>query len=587
MSDESAPAMPSRWKSSVQVKLVAAFLLVSVVPMMFAAEVATRVVSGAFERNVETWLHDTSVYFLANIRDVQEEATGIARFIADEQDIGSQLRNGALMLPPSVTRLAKALEYDLLAIYDQDKHILYSSQPVLAVEQVPLASDNSLFRVQLPDRTAVMAAGVRRLDIDGKPYFLLLGSWLDDDFFVGLKSITSIDLRLYFRVGNEFSEFYSSQPHMADTNPLSPDVTETLLQTRNAVYDPEADNGRYRGMFTPFLNTEGEVVGAIFSGLKSSETLSGWLTQTNLFLSIFLVGTLLSVLAAIMVSRRITRPLRSLATGVGGITAGDYAQRVGVQGSDEVADLAAALNVMAERLGQLHDLEAQLRRRERLSALGEVAVGIAHEVRNPLGIIKSSAELVQKKTALAPAEARLLQYVVDEVRRIDLLIKDFLAFAKPAEPDLKPLLAMAVIDRVGRFAEPELNRKGIKLELLDLAPNATIIGDEDQLFQASLNLILNAIDAMPDGGTLEIVLFRTGDELQIDFSDTGAGISAELQERIFNPFFTTKENGTGLGLAKVFAVMESHGGGVTCHSQPGQGATFTLTLPIAKVLNAA
>jgi len=108
-----------------------------------------------------------------------------------------------------------------------------------------------------------------------------------------------------------------------------------------------------------------------------------------------------------------------------------------------------------------------------------------------------------------------------------------------------------------------------------------IEGDENQVFQACLNLILNAADAMPDGGGLTVTFHARDGELHIDFADTGHGISAELQERIFNPFFTTKERGTGLGLAKVFAVMESHHGRVECRSTPGNGATFTLIFPLS------
>jgi signal transduction histidine kinase len=269
-----------------------------------------------------------------------------------------------------------------------------------------------------------------------------------------------------------------------------------------------------------------------------------------------------------------------LATGVRAITAGDFGQRVGVQGQDEVAELATAFNVMAMRLGQLHELEAQLRRRDRLSALGEVAVGIAHEVRNPLGIIKTSTELVQKKAALPHSEAKLLNYVIDEVHRIDNLIKEFLAFAKPTPPVLKPMRPREAVERVARFAEPELQRRNIALHIVNRAPEAIVEGDENQIFQACLNLILNAADAMPGGGSLTIAFREDGEQLCIDFTDTGHGISVELQERIFNPFFTTKEKGTGLGLAKVFAVMESHRGRVELKSAPGEGATFTLIMPM-------
>ena len=110
-----------------------------------------------------------------------------------------------------------------------------------------------------------------------------------------------------------------------------------------------------------------------------------------------------------------------------------------------------------------------------------------------------------------------------------------------------------------------------------------IEGDQDQLYQVSLNLILNAVDAMADGGRLTIRLFRTGDQLMIAFRDTGPGVPAGLQERVFNPFFTTKPNGTGLGLAKAYTILESHHGRIECSSPPGGGATFMLVLPLIAV----
>jgi len=573
---------PSGRAGSIQFKLVVAFLLVSLLPMLFAADVATRVVSRLFERNVETWLRETSIYFLNNILETQQEAVGVGQFVTAQPDLVRALLADPDRheLPAYLQQLIRAVGYDLVAVYDGEKQLKFSWPAVDAIEQVPLTSDNSLYRVRLHDRTVITAAGVRQFQVDGVPYFLVLGTWLDEGFLTAMENVTSLELRLYYRENGKFVEAFSSR-RGADPNLVLPqDVSDALLDGTASFYDSNAEAGQYRGMYSPLRNTDGSIVAVIFCGLRSRETLSGWLNQTNLFLSIFLTGTLLSVLAGYLVSRRLSRPLRSLAKGVRAVAAGDYSQKVEVQGRDEVAELATAFNQMSVRLAQLHDLEAQLRRRDRLSALGEVAVGIAHEVRNPLGIIKTSAELVQKKSVLAPADARLLGYVIDEVRRIDILIKEFLAFAKPAPPVLGLVRPIDVVTRVTRFCEPELERHNVTLRLLNELPNAAVNGDDDQLYQACLNLILNAIDAMPDGGTLTIRLCRSEGDVRIAFTDTGHGISADLQERIFNPFFTTKEQGSGLGLAKVFAVMESHGGRVECRSAPGAGATFTLVLPL-------
>jgi signal transduction histidine kinase len=270
-----------------------------------------------------------------------------------------------------------------------------------------------------------------------------------------------------------------------------------------------------------------------------------------------------------------------MAAGVKSITEGNYDHRVLANGKDEIAELARMFNLMAERLGQLQSLETDLRRRDRLSAIGEVAVGIAHEVRNPLGTIKTSAELVRKRDGLAPADAKLLGYVIDEVRRIDGLIEEFLSFARPREPILRPFPITKVIERVQAFCEPELSRHGIEAVTIDESEAAWVEADEDHLFQACLNLVLNAVDAMSGGGRLTIRLERENEHLRIVFCDTGPGVPKAIEDKIFDPFFTTKPHGSGLGLAKVFSVMESHKGRVECQSRAGVGATFALILPVS------
>jgi two-component system, NtrC family, sensor histidine kinase HydH len=237
---------------------------------------------------------------------------------------------------------------------------------------------------------------------------------------------------------------------------------------------------------------------------------------------------------------------------------------------------------MAEQLGKLHDLEAELRRKERLSALGQAAMVIAHEVRNPLGIIKTSTEVVRNRAKLGGAEEKMLGYVIDEVRRIETLVRDFLDFAQPKPPLKVEMPLRAVIDRVAAIAAPEFSRQKIQLAIEDSSGGATVLGDPDQLYQASLNLILNAIDAMPDGGTIQASVSAADETVWLTIRDEGAGVPEAIRQEIFNPFFTTKAKGTGLGLAKVQSVAEAHGGSTSCVCVPGRGAAFTITLPRAK-----
>jgi len=268
-----------------------------------------------------------------------------------------------------------------------------------------------------------------------------------------------------------------------------------------------------------------------------------------------------------------------LSEGVSAVISGNYQHRVAVSGGDELAQLSSTFNHMTERLGELHLLEAQLRRRDRLHALGEVAMGLAHEIRNPLGIIKTATQLLHRRADLPETDKRHLEYVISEVSRINDLITEFLDFAKPSAPLRTVQAARPVVEEILGFCGPELSTHNIDAQIDDEAPGATIYADAKQLKQACLNLILNAIDAMPGGGRLTLGIRSVGGNTVISIADTGEGIPPDMIERIFTPFVTTKASGTGLGLAKVFSIMESHDGSIECVSEKDAGATFSLYIP--------
>lgn len=564
--------------NSLQRKLVVAFLLAGVLPPLIAAYLTTKLMSAAFEHNVHDWLRDTAAFFVSAIQEAEHEAGVIAQFMSENPGLLDN-RTTSGNFDARVHGLVAGLGYDLILLYDDQRRIDYASEPVVPAEPLPLTNQATLLRFQHDYQTMIMAVAVRNITVAGRPRHLLLGVWIDDSFISGIKEMTSLDLRLYSRAGDGFPMTYSSQSG-GDRTTLSPGVTKELLLGAPYLFNPAADEGRYSGIYMSLKDADNRVVGVLFCGLLMRQTLTGMLSRTNLFLTIFLTGSLLSIATGMLIARRLTRPLRLLMEGVTAVTVGHYGSEVEVEGRDEVAELAVCFNAMSRRLAQLQELEAQYRRRERLSAVGEAATAIAHEVRNPLGIIKTSAELVRKHGHLEPREAGLLDHVVDEVRRIDRLIREFLEFASPRPPNLRRLAAASVVQRVAEGYAPELQRRRVALEVYDELPGAEIAGDEDHLYQACLNLILNACDAMPDGGDLAIIVARQGDNVAISFTDTGPGIPEDLRERIFNPFFTTRARGTGLGLPKVFTVIESHGGRVELTTAEGGGASFTLVLPL-------
>ncbi|NOK02543.1 GAF domain-containing protein [Myxococcus xanthus] len=244
------------------------------------------------------------------------------------------------------------------------------------------------------------------------------------------------------------------------------------------------------------------------------------------------------------------------------------------EGARLVEDLQASYVELART-------QAQLVRRERLAALGELSAVVAHEVRNPLGAIFNSVASIRRIVGPDSAAVPLLDIVGEESDRLNRIVADLLTFARPPAPHpyavpLSPLVEDAVR---GALAEAP-GQVRVELDLADDVPSVTV--DERMMRQAFLNLAINAVQAMPQGGMLRASVRRaTGTpEVEVQFADSGPDISPDVRARIFEPFFTTKAKGTGLGLAVVKRIIESHQGRVALESQPGQGTTFRLYLPL-------
>lgn len=567
--------------STVRVRLVIAFMLVSVPAMLASAYVAARLISTAFEQNVAQWLGETSRFFRLEVVEATQEAQRVASVIGQRVERAS---NSDLTQPHAIQRefqLLTSVGYDLVAIYDANRQVLFSSRAFSADTPLPVQSGEGIFKIRSGEAHLIMAGAVQAVNVKGQAAFVLVGSWLDESYLGGIKVVTSLDVRLFADFGGALVPVLRTHPERAASIPDN--IKQQLAQGEDdEIFDPAADGGRYRAVYTGFRGIDGQLAAIGFIGLPKDAGFFEQLSRRRLFIGIFAFGCAISVLVGMMMSSLLVRPLRSLTQGVRAIAAGDFGHRVPERGGGhEITELATGFNGMAEQLGKLHELEGELRRRDRFAALGQAAAVIAHEVRNPLGIIKTSTEVVRNRAKLAGSEDRMLGYVVDEVRRIETLVRDFLDFAQPKPPVKTELAMRSVIDRVAAIAAPELSRRKLTLAIADESAGARILGDPDQLHQACLNLLLNAMDAMPGGGTIHADIGASEGCVSLTIRDEGPGIPAEIGGQIFNPFFTTKAKGTGLGLAKVQTVAEAHGGSATCASPDGQGAAFTLSIPRA------
>lgn len=267
---------------------------------------------------------------------------------------------------------------------------------------------------------------------------------------------------------------------------------------------------------------------------------------------------------------------------VGGVT-GLLAQREGERSIElqKTADgLQRSYQKLQEQSEQLISVEKSLRNAERLSAVGEMAAVLAHEIRNPLGSIRGTAEILKDDYKPGDLKYEFIDIQIKETERLNRVVEDFLRMAKPLVIDKGRCDIKAELETVIVLVNNDARQRNISLELL-VPSGATIIsGDGERLRQAFLNIVINSLQATPSGGSISVMLELTGPSVEISFCDSGSGVTPENLQKIFEPFFTTKPDGTGLGLAITKKIIEGHGGTLSLECLEGQGTKVLVRLPL-------
>ncbi|MBI4654627.1 MAG: HAMP domain-containing protein [Nitrospirae bacterium] len=330
-----------------------------------------------------------------------------------------------------------------------------------------------------------------------------------------------------------------------------------------------------------------EMITMTSSGLNEKTKLAlRKIENTKIILFVTLAsGPLLITALSLIFIRSFTKPLDILLEATRRLKSGDLDYRVG-RLKDEFGEVAKSFNEMAD---SLKEQMLNMQRTEQLRVCGEAATGLAHEIKNPLAGIKVSMEVLAEDPIISEENREVLLKAIKEVRRIELLLKELLNFARPPKPNLTPTNINNIIDVSLAFSIniPLLstnNSKAVKV-LKDFDNNLPMImADQMQLQQIFLNLLLNAVEAMPNGGTLSIKTFHdlAKNSIQVDITDTGKGIRKEIMDKIFQPFFTTKPKGTGMGLAVTKRIVEEHGGNISVRSTQNEGTTFRIAFPVEK-----
>lgn len=295
---------------------------------------------------------------------------------------------------------------------------------------------------------------------------------------------------------------------------------------------------------------------------------------------------LLSTAATFFLVWRFTRPIANLSNAAQRVAAGDLSVRVhDAQRTDEIGQLALQFNEMTAKLEKTRELETQLQEAEKSAVVGRLASAIAHEIRNPLNYINLTLDHLRAK--FAPEETskrrdfeKLTAQLKTEVGRINQQISDFLRYSRPAQLNIQPVEARRIVEDSLRIVKPQAEDQNIEISITENRNLPNILGDAEVLRSVFSNLLINAVQAMEkNGGNLKIVISPDERFVKIEITDTGEGIPPGNLDKIFEPYFSTKETGTGLGLAIVKKIVDDHSGTIAAESKLNEGTTFTVRLP--------
>lgn len=422
---------------------------------------------------------------------------------------------------------------------------------------------------------------------------------------IGTATIFQHDLRISTNVRNKDGS-------RAIGTRVSQEVSQAVLKEGQPWIDRAfVVNDWYITAYEPIRNVEGAIIGMLYVGMLEKPYLD---TTNRLMLTFTGMASLCVVVLLIILyfsTTRIIHPLQKIVTATQRIAQGDLSHKVEVTSSDEIGRLAASFNAMVdnlkeanqkliewgktlekkveERTKELTAMQAHLIQSEKLASLGKLAAGIAHEINNPLGGILIYSHLILEDSDKNSPHYENLKKIVKETARCKDIVKRLLEFARPKEPEFTLVDINEIVEKSLSIVERQVLFQNIKI-IRDYDPDLPrTVADGAQLQQVFTNIIINAAEAMDGQGTLTIKTYRDpGEEyIHVSFSDTGHGISEEDKRRIFEPFFTTKEvgQGTGLGLAISYSIIQKHQGTIEVISQPEQGATFIVKLPIRKNRN--
>jgi nitrogen fixation/metabolism regulation signal transduction histidine kinase len=408
------------------------------------------------------------------------------------------------------------------------------------------------------------------------------GRVLDREFIASLVAPQGMRVLLYRNLAPGFApaELIDAGGPVASSSLLRPLVEQVETQRKEAfgIIGRGVSAETFHAL--PLKGRDNDVLGVLLVGNSRRDLvqLESSMLQTAVIVAV--TGILLAIVLSWWATARITRPVQQLAESAGRVAAGNWGATVEVASQDEIGQLAAAFNRMTHELVEQRDRLVQA---ERVAAWRELARRLAHELKNPLFPLQITVENMQRAREKYPEQFDEVfregtSTLLVELANLKQIIGRFSDFAKMPAPEMQPVNLNDLVTETMRLFEAQLGKAGIRASVqLDPALRPVQV-DGEQVTWVLRNLILNAVDAMPDGGTLAVRTVALGAGVRLEVSDTGQGLTPEECERLFTPYYTTKTHGTGLGLAIVQSVVSDHKGRISVESEKGKGTTFRIDL---------
>jgi signal transduction histidine kinase len=431
---------------------------------------------------------------------------------------------------------------------------------------------------------------------------LMMGTKLDT-LLADLKNQALADLIALDQTGNVMVATLAEPEAgfgILNLTPYQAGQLDPAIEREVSMYDR-----RFQVLYAPLIVRQ-ETVGVLGVALPSNFIVTTEATSRNLFSLIFSLGTVAVIVVGYLLSQSIARPILRVRDVSLAVASGDLGQKTGIERKDEIGQLAAVFDLMTFRLRRrtaqaarltaetiernkeladantrLQVAQQQLVQSEKLASVGQLTAGIVHDVKNPLGVIKGLAEEVEEQVGPDPEVISQLKLIRDSAVRANTIVSDLLKFARQSNPELSYQNICATVETSARLTDYLARKAGVTVSTELPSKGVMAYYDAQLIEQVLINLIQNAIQAMPKGGSLRLRVIQKDEWVETSVQDTGTGIKKENLSRIFDPFFTTKPagEGTGLGLSVSYGIVAQHGGEILVDSKVGVGTTFTIRLP--------